>query len=62
MLYEVITYFKYKYAYSETDIKPEVKYSIGLINSNCKVLLIDDNADKGWTELLKQIIQQRILS
>jgi CheY-like chemotaxis protein len=55
-------YFKYKYAYSETDIKPEVKSSIGLINSNCKILLIDDNADKGWTELLKEIVQKRILS
>jgi len=55
-------YFKYKYAHYETNIIPEPKSNIGLINLNNNCLLIDDNAEKGWSELLLQIMQKRILS
>ncbi len=54
-------FFKYKYAFSETDIKPIDKNSIGLLDENCNILLIDDNADKGWGKLLSEILKKRII-
>lgn len=55
-------YFKYKYSQTETDIVPIDRSNIGLIDKNCKSILIDDNANKGWGTCLDEILKKRILA
>ena len=55
-------FFKYKYAFTETNVIPENKTNIGLVHSDCKALIIDDNADKGWKDLLEEIIKKRVIA
>lgn len=55
-------FFKFKYAQTEIDIIPIEKKQIGLLDKNSRILLIDDNAKKGWNKILYRIISDRILA
>lgn len=54
-------YFKYKLAFSDAAIEPEMKLAMGQLNYDCNAILIDDNADIGWSELLKNLIEKWIV-
>ena len=53
-------FFKYQFSKSDRDIQPHGKRSIGLQNKGCNALLIDDNAEIGWVEVLQHILQSHI--
>lgn len=55
-------YFKYKLAHSKAILEPEKKNGMGPINKNINVLLIDDNANIGWSELLKNLIEKWLIA
>lgn len=55
-------FFKYKDSLSNNEIVPDTVNIIGLHNESCRALLIDDSADKGWSEILKFILRNRIIN
>jgi CheY-like chemotaxis protein len=54
-------YFKYKDSFTNNETVPELDNKIGVLNESCKALLIDDNADSGWAEILKYILKNKIV-
>ncbi|WP_341228435.1 hypothetical protein [uncultured Arcticibacterium sp.] len=54
-------YFKYKDSLTNNDIGPNASTNIGLCKQACKALLIDDNSDSGWSEILGYIIKNKIV-
>lgn len=54
-------YFKYKDSLTNNELVPESNTNIGVFNETCKALLIDDNADSGWMEILKYILKHKIV-
>ena len=55
-------FFKYKDTQTNNEIVPNPNISIGLLFEPCKALLIDDNADSGWSDVLKFILKQKIVN
>ena len=54
-------YFKYKDSFTNNELAPETNNNIGVFNESCKALLIDDNADSGWGEILGHILKSKIV-
>ncbi len=55
-------YFKYKFAYSDFEIRATEMNKTGAITKNCKFLIIDDNAKNGWEELILNIINSEVIN
>ncbi len=55
-------YFKYKDSFTNNEIVPNKNSNIGLSQQNCKALLIDDNANAGWSDTLSFILKSKILA
>ena len=55
-------YFKFKDAFTNNEIVPNSNNTIGLFKESCKALLIDDNANLGWSEILKHILRSKIVN
>lgn len=55
-------YFKYKDSFTNNEIVPNINTTIGLFNESCKAVLIDDNADSGWSEILNHILRSKIVN
>jgi len=54
-------YFKYKDSFTNNELTPVTNTNIGVFNESCKALLIDDNADSGWGEILSYILKSKIV-
>ncbi len=54
-------YFKYKDSLTNNEVEPSTNTNIGFINESCKALLIDDNAEIGWSEILSYILKNKII-
>lgn len=54
-------YFKYKDSFTNNELTPVTNTNIGVFNEACKALLIDDNADSGWGEILSYILKSKIV-
>ena len=54
-------YFKYKDSFTNNELTPITNTNIGVFNESCKALLIDDNADSGWGEILIYILKSKIV-
>ncbi len=55
-------FFKYKDSLSNNETVPDYVNIIGEYNDSCKALLVDDNADMGWSEILEFILRERIIA
>lgn len=56
-------YFKYRFSISDLEIDSQDKNKTNIQgNNNCNYLLIDDNALKGWNELLSHIIKSDVIN
>lgn len=56
-------YFKYRFSLSDLEISSQDKNITNIQgNNDCNFLLIDDNANKGWTELLTHIVNSEIIN
>jgi CheY-like chemotaxis protein len=55
-------YFKYKDSFTNNEIVPVANNTIGLFNESCRALLIDDNADLGWSEILRFILRSKLVN
>jgi CheY-like chemotaxis protein len=55
-------YFKYRLAIAQTDLSFRPVPPSNLLSQDLKVLLIDDNARKGWEEVLKKVIQKHVVA
>jgi CheY-like chemotaxis protein len=53
-------YFKFQFAKSELNITPDNKSRIGLEKGSCRALLIDDQAERGWKDVLIHILKSHI--
>ena len=54
-------YFKFKDSLTNNEVAPDTNTNIGVFNESCKALLIDDNADSGWKEILEHILKRKII-
>lgn len=54
-------YFKFKDSFTNNELTPATNTNIGVFNESCKALLIDDNADSGWREILEYILKSKIV-
>ncbi len=54
-------YFKYKDSFTNNELSPDANTNIGVFNESCKALLIDDNADTGWGEILDHILKNKVV-
>ena len=54
-------YFKFKDSFTNNEIVPNANNIIGHFNESCKALLIDDNADTGWGEVLVHILKNKVV-
>jgi CheY-like chemotaxis protein len=55
-------YFKFKDSFTNNEIVPNTNNTAGLFNESCKSVLIDDNADSGWSEILKHILRSKVVN
>lgn len=55
-------YFKFKDSFTNNETVPNTNNTVGLFNESCKAVLIDDNADSGWSEILKHILRSKIVN
>jgi CheY-like chemotaxis protein len=55
-------YFKYKDSITNNELVPNANTNIGVFNESCKALLIDDNADAGWGEILGHILKSKVVN
>lgn len=56
-------YFKYRFSLSDLEIDSQDKNKTNIQgNNDCNYLLIDDNALKGWDELLTHIIKSEVIN
>lgn len=55
-------YFKFKDSFTNNEIVPNTNNTIGRYNESCKAVLIDDNADSGWSEILRHILRSKIIN
>ena len=55
-------YFKYRLAKMSSDIGFQAVVPTNLLQQNVKVLLIDDNADKGWAEVIKIVLEKYVVA
>lgn len=53
-------YFKYQFTKTDLNLIPDGKPRIGLEPGGCNALLIDDQAEKGWQEVVLHILKSRI--
>ena len=54
-------YFKYKDSFTNNEVIPDSNTNIGVFNDSCRALLIDDNADSGWSSILAFILKSKII-
>jgi CheY-like chemotaxis protein len=54
-------YYKYMDSFTNNELTPVANNNIGVFNESCKALLIDDNADSGWRELLGHILKSKVV-
>ena len=55
-------YFKYRLAKMSSDIGFQAVVPTNLLSQNINVLLIDDNADKGWAEVIKVVLEKYVVA
>jgi CheY-like chemotaxis protein len=55
-------YFKYKDILTNNEIVPIVNNNIGLVSETCKAILIDDNANAGWSDTVEYILKRKIIN
>lgn len=53
-------YFKHQFSKTNLNIQPHGNTKIGLQIKGCNALLIDDNANEGWKEVLEHILKSNI--
>lgn len=53
-------YFKHQFSKTTLNIQPHGNTKIGLQIKGCNALLIDDNANEGWKEVLEHILKSNI--
>jgi len=54
-------FFKYIDSFTNNELSPDTNTLIGVFNESCKALLIDDNADNGWSDILSFILKNKII-
>lgn len=53
-------YFKYQFSKTDLNVQPHGYTKIGLQSKGCDAMLIDDNANEGWKEVLEHILKSNI--
>lgn len=53
-------YFKHQFSKTNLNVQPHGNTKIGLQSKGCNALLIDDNANEGWKEVLEHILKSNI--